>query len=73
MIIKLAGNQDDHKSSNSSNSGHIYPLASELPALEHWKNIVDMIAPSVLSGSSSNLRTIAFLARADYSLQSYMP
>ena len=45
------------KSQTNLNSGHIHPLTSVLPALENWKNVVDMIAPSVLIGSSANFQT----------------
>ena len=47
------------KSQTRSNSGHIPPLTSELPALvksSARKNVVGTIASSVLVGSSSKLQ-----------------
>ena len=37
IIIKVAGNQDRHKSSVEFNLGRIRPLILELFALEWWK------------------------------------
>ena len=44
------------ESETSSSSGYIHPLTSELPALEHRKNVLDTIATSVFNRSSSNLQ-----------------
>ena len=60
----------------------ILVLTSELPTLEHRKNIVDSKAPSVLIGSSSNLQvtrtgikfwTSLILGQIGVLLQGYIP
>ena len=52
IFIKLAG----IKSRMGSNSSHIRLLTSQLPAIEHWKNVVDKIASLVFIEYSSNLQ-----------------
>ena len=55
IIIKLEGTRTAIKSQVRLNSGHIRPLSPDYLPLSTEKNVVDMIAPSVLIGLSSNL------------------
>ena len=58
IIIKLAGNQDDHKSSNKFEFWkHLFTAFRVICPWALEKNIVDTNAPSVSSGPSSNLQT----------------